>query len=1172
MKHFYPYFLAVAMLFAVGCDKDNTEEDTNGSGGNGKPGTECTLSVDPGSTTISARGDTFSTVVSSSAGWTLSGGVSWCEPSKTSGGNGETVTFTIEPNTTSSERNVTYTFWCGDKSAKLTITQKQKDALTVTKSKYEVDAGGDDIRVEVKANIPFDYEIAANCREWITPLQTRAMTTSTLIFKIAENPEASRREGTIVIRSGNLSETVSVYQAGFTPAIVISRDKYIVSDKGETIKVEVNSNVEYTVEMPAVDWITENAARSVSSHTHYYTISPNESYDQRSAQIIFKSKENNALQQVVTVTQVQKDAIILGENTLTVLPKGGTLDLEVQSNVDYTVTVNDNWIHHIQTRALQTSTIHLTVDPNPEPSNPRAGSISISAGNITQRIIITQISSDEYTAYCTIYYTTDDNKSLTPTSSSGFGANIVSNTYVDGQGKIIFDAPVTSIGDSAFYNCASLTSITIPTSVTSIGKRAFSGDFNRFPWESKLESITIPEGVTEIGNGAFAGCSRLTSITIPERVTEIENETFNDCFSLTSITIPEGVTEIGNYAFADCSRLTSIVIPEGVTEIGNGAFSKCSRLTSIVIPEGVTKIRDYVFSSCFSLTSITIPEGVTEIGYGAFENCKSLTSSITIPEGVTEIKMATFRDCLSLTSITIPSTVTRIDDTAFTGYSGEVVINCNISVSPYGPRSVFPDINKVIIGEGVTEIGNYAFAECSKLTNITIPSSVTSIGERAFMGCKRLEDITIPERVTKIKRETFRDCSRLDITIPEGVTEIGDRAFTNCAGKITIPSSITWIGKEVFSSCWGQLTINCNIPSSFKSGFGSGGGYSIIIGEGVTLIESGVFAGAGVRSITIPSSITSIKDDTFKNCSQLTSVTLSKGLTSIGKCAFDKCKNLISITIPEGVTEIGNGAFGECSRLTSITIPSTVTSIGAGAFQLCENLTSVTLSKKLTSIGAGAFQYCENLTSITIPEGVTEIGDGAFQYCENLTNITIPEGVTKIRAYTFYECTSLHDITIPEGVTEIECNAFEWCARITEVIIPSSVTSIGNFAFSRCSILTRLVFKEGSLISIGEYAFQLCKNLSRVKLPSSVTTIKRSAFAGTKLSFITIPENVTSIGIYAFDPCSEIYCHPIIPPTCDGGISNSCVIYVPQASIETYKSSPSWSAYADQIIGRDFTY
>ena len=314
MKHFYSYFVAMTMLFAISCSKDNTEEDTNGGGDNGKPETVYTISVNPGSTTVPAEGDTYSTIVYSSAGWTLSGDISWCDPSKTSGSNGETVTFMIEPNTTSSERNVTYTFRCGDKTAKLTITQKQNDALTVTKSKYEVDAGGDDIWVEVKADISFDYEIAPNCRDWITLLQTKTLTTSTLVFKIAENPETSRREGTIIIRSGDLSETISVYQAGAAPAIVISPDKYIVSDQGETIKVEVNSNVEYTVEMPAVDWITENAVRSISSHTHYYTISPNESDDQRSAQIIFKSKENSALRQVVTVTQISKTLFIPDAN------------------------------------------------------------------------------------------------------------------------------------------------------------------------------------------------------------------------------------------------------------------------------------------------------------------------------------------------------------------------------------------------------------------------------------------------------------------------------------------------------------------------------------------------------------------------------------------------------------------------------------------------------------------------------------------------------------------------------------------------------------------------------------------------------------------------------------------------------------------------------------------
>ena len=226
---------------------------------------------------------------------------------------------------------------------------------------------------------------------------------------------------------------------------------------------------------------------------------------------------------------------------------------------------------------------------------------------------------------------------------------------------------VTSIGNSAFFYCSGLTSITIPEGVTSIGDGAFE--------YSGLTSITIPESVTSIGNDAFGWCSSLTSVTIPDGVTSIGSGTFSGCSSLTSITIPERATSIGDNAFQNCSGLTSITIPESVTSIGGSAFEGCSALTSVAIPKSVTSIGGYAFYGCKSLTSVTIPESVTLIDYNAFENCSSLTS-ITIPESVTSIGNEAFQGCSSLTSITIPEGVTSIGDGTFSGCSGLTSVLC----------------------------------------------------------------------------------------------------------------------------------------------------------------------------------------------------------------------------------------------------------------------------------------------------------------------------------------------------------------------------------------------------------------------------------------------------------------------------------------------------------------
>ena len=228
---------------------------------------------------------------------------------------------------------------------------------------------------------------------------------------------------------------------------------------------------------------------------------------------------------------------------------------------------------------------------------------------------------------------------------------------------------VTSIGESAFENCRSLTSVTIPNSVTSIGWSAFF-------YCKSLTSVTIPDSVTSVGAYAFLGCTSLTSVTIPNSVTSIGGCAFDECWSLTSVTIPDSVTSIGDSAFASCTSLTSVTIPDSVTSIGGCAFAWCTSLTGIWVTEGNSHYSSDASGVLFSKDKTTlvqypgafaayaIPDSVTSIGGIAFGNCKSLTS-VTIPDSVTSIGGGAFQGCISLTSVTIPDSVTSIGDGAF---------------------------------------------------------------------------------------------------------------------------------------------------------------------------------------------------------------------------------------------------------------------------------------------------------------------------------------------------------------------------------------------------------------------------------------------------------------------------------------------------------------------------
>lgn len=747
-----------------------------------------------------------------------------------------------------------------------------------------------------------------------------------------------------------------------------------------------------------------------------------------------------------------------------------------------------------------------------------------------------------------------------------------------------FNGQGYSIGEKAFYNCSEIEKFTIPEDVTGVYKNPFEGtgwykkqndgliykdNWLLGPKNTKLNGMfVINEGTIGIADAVFKNAGTYDDIDfigviIPSSVKYIGKDAFNSCSSLMTATISSGA--IGESAFSYCRNLESITLGKGVTSIGESAFSSCYSLRDITLNEGITHIGGSAFASCDAITSITIPGSVKSMGGYVFGYCDNLTD-IVLSEGITNIANNTFWDCNNLTSITIPSTLKTISEWAFyyndnlkEVHISDIAAWCNIDFNDsytsnplYVAEGLYLNGEKItdlVIPEGVTYIGNYAFYEYEDLTSVTIPGSVKTIGGNAFTRCTGITSLTIGN----------------------GVTTIGNAAFFECEGltSITIPESLTTIDELAFCKCYNLKTVN-NLSDLIFTAGSTDYGYIAHYADKVTNKPTG-------EENDGP---TEIDGFTFAVINGINTLTGYTGEST-------------ELTLPANYNGnsyvIGNNAFRDNTNITSVTIPDAVTSIGNSAFFNCEELETVTLGEGLESIGSSAFECCYNLRSIELKEGLKSIEADAFAYCYALKTIYIPQSVEYIGEAVWPGC-RIREISVNENNEYYDsrngCNAIIESATnrlilgCSNTVIPNDVTAIGESAFSGRNDIYNITIPT-SVVTIERYAFYNCYFVF-VSIPENVTSINESAFfCCSDLSEVVIGKNVSKIGADAFSECESlqhIYVEAVTPPTInestfecsDVDLYSTAVLHVPAGTKAAYEADENWKKFAN-ITDEEFS-
>lgn len=835
--------------------------------------------------------------------------------------------------------------------------------------------------------------------------------------------------------------------------------------------------------------------------------------------------------------------------------------------------------------------------------------------------------------------------------------------------KLTFPDAITTIGDEAFYNCSSITEVTVGSKLQSIGASAFQkcGSFT---------AILLPDNFTTMGASAFEGCKKLTVAKLGNSLRAVPARAFKNCIALSEMTVPATSVSMGEQAFYNDSVLAVITMNDGLKTIGNEVFWNNSGIRTFTIPGTVTSIGSNSFYGCTNTSVLRFKDGEGTLTIDSYYTRSKKIDDMTSRGSYTNRCNDYFYDCpIKTLYLGRDLKYDYADNASVYDYVDGYWKEMSRASAPFVNSTT---LQKVTIGSKVTFLYNHLFHNCDKVTTIDIPASIANIYGNAFDDCSSLTATTFHDATNNhtltLGDYAFRNCATLpEVTFPRQLLSVGNYTYAQCPllKTLTFPAMLESIGNYAFAECTGltQLTFK-DSGKSVKLGYGarsnSGTSYLdniplfgntnltyLYIGRNInytagekygyspfynqSFLTDVRFSQSGTvsyckdyllykvnncKTLTLPESLTSIGNWTFRGMAALESIVVPNAVTEMGTYAFANDTSLKSAKLSTSCPWLKEGLFSECNALQSITIPSAVTKMDGYMFTNCKALTSATFEDgtDLIEMGYGAswknyglfsdcplktlnlgrwlsyntevasrspFYSIDALKNLNIGKNVKVIDKYMFSYCEGLEEVNLPDNITSVNLWGFRGCSSLKSVRLSEKLSQVGDYGFAGCTSLDNVTFPASMTSVASNSFSDCTALRKLDLGQNLLI-IGPSAFENDKALEGIEIPStlyglgvasfknctslpyvevkSISSVGKEAFMGcTGLKWISLSDKTTSLGENSFAGCNNIAYVKSYATTAPEGLVNfpsevvaNGTLFVPEGYEDDYTYSATW--------------